>query len=87
MTFKSLTLATSFKNRLSDGDLLHQSAPINAMVYRYKTDFFYCVKYTDSIIRTEIKEGYYRCFRDKTGEWVCTDDGRRKWEQTHLPVK
>jgi hypothetical protein len=80
-------LATSFVNRLVDGGLLHQSAPIGMTVYRYKADFYTCVKYTDSIIRTDVKEGYFRCFRDKTGEWSCADDGRRSWDQKHLPVK
>ncbi len=52
ITFKSLALSTSFVNRLVDGGLLHQSAPVGATIYRYKTSFFTCVKYTDSIIRT-----------------------------------
>jgi len=87
ITFKTLALSSSFVNRLTDGGLLHQSAPVNATIYRYKTDFFTCVKYTDSIVRMEVKEGYFRCFRDKTGAWACADDGRRSWDQTHLPVK
>lgn len=87
VTFKTLALASSFTNRLTRGGLPHQSAPVGAMIYRYKTDLVTCVKYTDSIIRTEIKEGYYRCFRDKTGAWACADDGRRSWDQTYLPVE
>lgn len=87
VTFANLTLASSFVNRLSRGGLPHQSAPVGATIYRYKTDLVTCVKYSDSILRTEIKEGYYRCFRDKTGAWTCTDDGRRSWNQNHLPVR
>lgn len=87
ITFKNLVLSSSFVNRLASGGLLHQSAPVNTTIYRYKTDFFTCVKYTDSILRTEVKEGYFRCFRDKTGSWACADDGRKSWDQTHLPVK
>jgi len=86
ITFKSLALSSSFVNRLVSGGLLHQSAPIGATIYRYKTDFVTCVKYTDSILRMEVKEGYFRCFRDKTGAWACADDGRKSWDQTHLPV-
>lgn len=87
ITFKTLALSSSFVNRLVSGGLLHQSAPVGATIYRYKTDFSTCVKYTDSVLRVEVREGYFRCFRDKTGAWACADDGRKSWDQTHLPVK
>jgi hypothetical protein len=86
VSFASLVLASSFVNRQGAGGLLHQSAPVGAKVYRYKADLSICVKFTDSILKTSVKEGYFRCFRDRSGAWACTDDGRRAWEQTYLPV-
>jgi len=87
VTFKTFTLNKSFVNRLTGSGLLHDGAPQGATVYRYKTDFFTCVKYTDSILRTDIQEGYFACFKDKSGEWACAEDGRRNWSQKHLAVK
>lgn len=87
VTFKTFRLANSFVNRLTGTGLVHDGAPQGATVYRYKTDFFTCVKYTDSIIRTDVQEGYFACFKDKSGDWACADDGRRNWSQKHLPVK
>ncbi len=87
VTFKTFTLNKSFVNRLTGSGLLHDGAPRGATVYRYKTDFFTCVKYTDSILRTDVQEGYFACFKDKSGEWACAEDGRRNWSQKHLAVK
>jgi hypothetical protein len=87
VTFKTFTLNKSFVNRLTGSGLLHDGAPQGVMVYRYKTDFFTCVKYTDSILRTDVQEGYFACFKDKSGEWACAEDGRRNWSQKHLAVK
>lgn len=87
VTFLTFRLANSFVNRLTNNGLLHDGAPQGATVYRYKTDYFVCVRYTDSILRTEVKEGYFACFKDKSGDWACAEDGRRKWDQKYLPVK
>ena len=87
VTFKTFALNKSFANRLTGGGLVHDGAPQGATVYRYRTDFFTCVKYTDSILRTDVQEGYFACFKDKSGEWACADDGRRTWSQKHLAVK
>jgi hypothetical protein len=87
ITFKTFSLANSFVNRLTGNGLLHDGAPQGATVYRYKTNFFTCVKYTDSILRTDVQEGYFACFKDKAGDWACAEDGRRNWDQKHLPVK
>lgn len=87
VTFKTFTLSKSFLNRLTGSGLLHDGAPPGATVHRYRTDFFTCVKYTDSILRTDIQEGYFACFRDKSGEWACAEDGRRNWSQKHLAIR
>ena len=87
VTFKTFRLANSFVNRIRGGMLMNDGAPLGATVYRYRTDFFTCVKYTDSILRTDVQEGYFACFKDKSGEWACAEDGRRNWSQKHLAVK
>ena len=84
MSFSNFSLATSYVNR---GRLFHATAPPGATVYRYKTDFVQCVKYTDSILRYDHQEAYFLCFKDRAGDWACSDDGVRNKKQSYLPVK
>lgn len=84
MSFSNFSLVTSYVNR---GRLLHATAPPGATVYRYKTDFVQCVKYTDSILRYDHQEAYFLCFKDRAEDWACSDDGVRNKKQSYLPVK
>jgi hypothetical protein len=87
MNFTAFRLERSYVNRLTNNGLLHDGAPRNATVYRYKTNYTHCVKYTDSIIRWDVTDAYYSCFKDKAGDWACTSEGERNKKQSYLPVE
>ena len=84
VTFLTFAIAETYVNRLSDGVPRHMTAAVGTTIYRVKTDHHFCVQYTDSILRTDVKEGYFLIFKDKAGDWVAAPDGKRSWEQSHL---
>ncbi len=82
VSFNGFSLASTTKNRVVTGHLLQQGAAQGATLYRYKVDtFLLCLRNADETVdRTESQEQYFQCFKSKSGEWECTENGRRSWD-------
>ena len=89
VTFSSFALAATQRNNIVNGHLVQPGAPRGATLYRYKIEkFLLCVENPDDTIsQTEANEQYFLCFKDKSGDWVCAEDGRRSWDQRTIRAK
>ena len=89
VTFDGFALASTQKNNVVNGHLIQPGAPQGAALYRYKVNvFLLCVGNPDETIsQTESQEQYFLCFKDKAGDWACSEDGRRNWDQRTVRAK
>ena len=89
VTFSNFALAATQRNNVVNGHLIQMGAPRGAALYRYKIDkFLLCVENPDdTITQTESQEQYFMCFKDKAGDWACSEDGRRNWDQRTIRAK
>lgn len=87
ISFVTFEIPEVYRNTVTEGVPRHMTAAPDTRIYRIKTDYHFCVEYTDAILKHTIIEGYWLCFKDKDGNWVAAPDGRRDWKQEHLPKK
>lgn len=89
VTFTGFTLASTFRNSIANRGVFQSGAPQGGTIYRYKAEkVLLCIKnFDDTISQVESKGQYYQCFKDKSGDWACTEDGRVSWDQRTIRAK
>jgi len=91
IAFKSFEMAPSYKNTIVNDSgtgarLLDDAAPATATIYPVKTTYVHCRAYRSSIER-EVVQADFSCFKDKFGDWTCSNDHATKvLERSSTPI-
>ena len=83
--FMTFQIGSPYRNSLTQNGLLVASAAQNALIYPVKTQYRTCTEGTLEFDFLVVTKETFACFKDRFGDWVCTDGPTDVLEHQSVP--